>query len=67
MDGDGENKLVILPIEVIKVISPYVFNVTGVYESVTVWRILDEHPTSRLQLSMSFFRRMIRELDNNLC
>lgn len=59
MDGDGENELVILPIEVIKVISPYVFNVTGIYEPVTVWRILDEHPTSHLWLSISFHDKRI--------
>lgn len=58
MDCDGKDEVIIFPIEVIEMISPYVFDVAGVYESMAVWRILDEHPAPHMWLSILFYGQM---------
>lgn len=43
MDRQRKNKLVMLAVKVIKVVTPNVFHVAGVDEAVAVGRLLDEH------------------------
>lgn len=43
MDGNREDKLIILAVEVVKVIPPDIFNITGIHEPMTVGCLLDEH------------------------
>ena len=42
MYGNRINELVVLPIEVVELIHPQVFNVPWVYPAVAIWRFLDE-------------------------
>ena len=43
VNGNWEHRLVVLPIDVVKLVAPHLFNVPGIYKSVTVGRFLNEH------------------------
>ena len=43
MNRDWEAKFLLLPVEVIEMISPKILHVSWVHPSVRIWRLLDEH------------------------
>ena len=43
MNRNRENKLIILPIEIIKMIPPDIFNIPRIHKPMTIRRALDEH------------------------
>lgn len=43
MNGNRENKLIILPIEIIKMIPPNILNIPRIHKPMAIRRALDEH------------------------
>lgn len=43
VNGDGEDELIVLPVEVVEVVPPQILGIPSIDEPVTVGRFLDEH------------------------